>query len=283
MCVSFKVPGAASYFFDNQVWGRLVSAKYRRNPGLSGALIYLPVILFGALPWSGIWWERRDYLRRMLFSRKWWYRLPADSRTLFLVCWFFVPMLILSLASSKLGLYALPVFPALAIVSAQLYRDKVVEGLANVQYGMRMLWKPAMLMALWTVMLLGAKIGIAHYPTRNDSRLLWKQMGGYLPEGDCEIVTVDEQMYGLLFYGAMEAENTTMDERPYPMFTPPHPFSEEVEDIPRDRHHFAFIFEKERDARKAEGLFRDDDVFYEKARLPYGRSLYICKYVPSQS
>jgi 4-amino-4-deoxy-L-arabinose transferase len=272
--VSLKVPGAASYFFDNEVWGRLVSPKYRRNPGLGGALIYLPVILLGTLPWSGVWWEKRDYLRRTLLCRELWFGLPSYPRVLFLVCWFFVPMIILSVASSKLGLYALPVFPALAIISAQLYREKIAAGLANLRLGVFTLWKPATLMAVWVVALMLAKVGIARYPTRNDSRLLWNQLSGYLPRGDCEIVTIDEQVYGLLFYGAMETENTTMDERPYPMFTPPHPFSEELRDIPTEGHHFAIVVEKESDALRVEELLNGSQINYAKQLLPFTRSLF---------
>lgn len=273
--VSLKVQGAASYFFDNQVWGRLVSPKYRRNPGLSGAFIYVPIILFGTLPWSGIWWEKRAYLWRKLFCRKWWYGLPADSRALLLVCWFFAPMIILSLASSKLGLYALPVFPALAITSAQLYREKIAAGLAGLRCGAPILCRPAILMAVWIVVLLVAKVGIAHYPTRSDSRLLWKQLSGHLPEGDCEIITVDEQVYGLLFYGAMEAENTTMDRHPYPMFTPPHPFSEELKDIPTEGHHFAIVVEKKSDALRVEELLSGAHIGYGRQHLPFERSLFV--------
>jgi hypothetical protein len=183
-------------------------------------------------------------------------------------------MLVLSLASSKLGLYALPVFPALAIVSAQLYREKITAGLANLRFGVRALWKPATLMAVWVMALLLAKVGIAHYPTRDDSRLLWRQISGHLPQGDCEIVTIDEQVYGLLFYGAMEAENTTMAERPYPMFTPPHPFSEELKDIPVDRHHFAIVVEKKSDALRVEELLDGSQIGYTKQLLPFTRSLF---------
>jgi 4-amino-4-deoxy-L-arabinose transferase len=62
MYVALEVSGAASYFIDNEVWGRLVSDKYNRNPGVTGALIYVPVLVFGSLPWSAIWWERREQI-----------------------------------------------------------------------------------------------------------------------------------------------------------------------------------------------------------------------------
>ena len=127
--VSIQVPGAARYFFDNQIWGRLVSDKYERNPGFGGALIYLPTILLGCLPWSVGWFKQRKLCLGENLSRDWWRRFRADPAGSLLICWIAVPLLILVLASSKLPFYVLPLFPALAIGSAILWiRENTVEG-----------------------------------------------------------------------------------------------------------------------------------------------------------
>ena len=76
--VSIQVPGAARYFFDNQIWGRLVSDKYERNPGFGGALIYLPTILLGCLPWSVGWFTQRKFWLGEKLSRDLWRRFRAD-------------------------------------------------------------------------------------------------------------------------------------------------------------------------------------------------------------
>jgi len=73
--VGFKVPGAISYFIDNQILGRLITEKYDRNPGLTGALIYIPVLAFGSLPWSAIWLEKRSLVKSALFNNQWWKEL----------------------------------------------------------------------------------------------------------------------------------------------------------------------------------------------------------------
>ncbi len=276
--ISTKIPGAAGYFFDNQIWGRLVSDKYRRNPGLIGALIYLPVITLGALPWSAIWWERRAAVRHIIFRKKWWIELSQNPQKLFLVCLFFVPILVLCLASSKLILYVLPLFPVMAIASARLYGKKVVVALENMNRNIRAIIKPLVLTAVWVFALLGAKLAIAYYPTKNDSRHLWQQLSQHLPKEDCEIVTVGEHAYGLLFYGATEVENTTMDERPYPTFSATERFSDELRDIGRDQHPFAFVFEKYNDASEAEKLLREMNIAYDKKSLPFRRSLLICQH-----
>ena len=49
--VGAGVPGALAYLWDNHVLGRLVTASYRRDPGLWGAVeVYLPMLLAGTLP-----------------------------------------------------------------------------------------------------------------------------------------------------------------------------------------------------------------------------------------
>lgn len=280
--VSAKVPGAAGYFFDNQIWGRLTSQKYRRNPGLAGALIYLPVIVLGALPWSLIWLEKLGHLRRMIFRRTWWSELLACPAELFLVCWFFVPLLILCLASSKLGLYALPVFPAIAIASAQLYRPNVLTVLENARHSVRSIVRPGILTALWVVALLGARLALSYYPTKNDTRLLWQQLSEHLPQGAYEIVTVDEQAYGLLFYGAMEVENVAMSDRPYPTFSVPERFGEELRDVGKDKHHFVFVFENQGDLAEGEKLMRESDIVCDKRPLPFQRSILIHRFQDSK-
>ena len=275
--VSIKVPGAAGFFFDNQIWGRLISDKYRRNPGITGALIYLPVITLGALPWSAIWWEKREFIKHAILRRKWWAELSQHPQTLFLICWFFVPMLVLCLASSKLVLYVLPLFPAIAITSARLYEEKVRLSLENMSQSVRAIIKPSLLTAVWIFALLGAKLAIAYYPTKNDARLMWRQISKHLPQENCEIVTVDKQAYGLLFYGATEVKNTTMGERPYPTFPVTESFLDELRDVNRDKHDFAVIFEKYGDLSEAEELLRGMNITYDKKSLPYGRTLLICE------
>ena len=280
--ISTKIPGAAGYIFDNQIWGRLVSDKYRRNPGLTGALIYLPVVTLGALPWSAIWWQEHRTVRRTLLRKEWWANLLQNPQKLFLVCWFFVPMIVLCLASSKLVLYALPLFPVIAIVSARLYGEKILIALENINRNVRAVIKPSVLVAVWIFTLLGMKLAIAYYPTKNDSRHLWKQLSQHIPEENCEIVTVDEHAYGLLFYGATEVENTTMDERPYPTFSATERFSDELRDVGIDNHPFAFVFEKNYDTSQAEKLLKKMNIAYNKKSLPFQRSLLICQYQNSR-
>jgi 4-amino-4-deoxy-L-arabinose transferase-like glycosyltransferase len=274
--VSIKFPGAAGYFFDNQVWGRLFSEKYDRNPGMKGALIYLPVIILGSLPWLVIWWEKRTLIRNTFFRKQWRANLASSPQALFLVCLFFVPLCILCLASSKLGLYALPLFPALAVATARLWRQKMPSAVhARMADNIKIYARPAVLISLWIFVLLGVKLGVAHYPTGRDARALWKEISDYLPAEGYEIVMVDEQANGLLFYGVKEVEKVTRRNKPYPTFAVPENITRELNDAATEK----LIFLVQGDCRIAETekYLEQAGIAFEKISLKNNKVLLICR------
>jgi len=275
--VSIKIAGAAGYFFDNQIWGRLFSEKYDRNPGMEGALIYLPVIILGSLPWSAIWWEKRNLVRSTFFGKKWWANLLSSPRLLFLVCLFFVPLCILCLASSKLGLYALPLFPVLAVATGRLWGQKMSSVLHQGMTGnIRIFTRPAVLISLWIFVLLGVKLGVAHYPTDRDARALWKEISDYLPAEGYEIVTVDEQANGLLFYGAREVENVTRSNKPYPTFAVPGNITAEIDSIVKEKENLIFLVEGDYRISETEKRLEQAGITFEKVALKNEKALLIC-------
>jgi 4-amino-4-deoxy-L-arabinose transferase-like glycosyltransferase len=272
------IPGAARYFVDNQIWGRLVSGKYDRNPGLGGALIYLPVLVFGTLPWSTVWWEKRKLLKTSIFHRSWWLKLRYRRRALFLMCWFAPPLLVLCLASSKLGLYTLPLFPALALAVAEPWTQKLSALLERGQGGdfPRPFVRPAVLMAGWALLLLGSRLVLAWYPVENDTRALWSQIRPHLTDGSYEILTVDERQDGLLFYGAEEVEHITNDDDPYPTFQMPESMEEELEDVGMQRHAFYFLVRKAHRVQSVRDVLLRAGISFREIPLSYGRVLLVC-------
>ncbi|HOK66441.1 MAG TPA: glycosyltransferase family 39 protein [Anaerohalosphaeraceae bacterium] len=270
--VSLRIPGAAKYLFVSQVWGRLVSDVYQRNPGLKGALIYLPVLLLGTLPWSIDWFRHPDGIRRF-FRWEGWKRLAANPSSLFLACWICIPMAVLTFASSKLGLYALPVFPALALASARLLPSWFEESGVFSPEGR----KGLTFAVIWSILLLGVRAGMGFVPVRDDCRALWKELKPYLPNGRHEIVAVGKRVDGLWFYGAMEVENISRDDTPYPSFTPPETVEKEVQDMLEDGFPHLFVLPSSghlpilKTALEKSG-WRMDDL-----PLRYGRRLLICR------
>ena len=243
--IGFKIPGAFSYFIDNQILGRLISEKYNRNPGLTGALIYLPVLIFGSLPWSIIWLEKVGLIKDALLKKKSWVGLKDKPEILFLLSYFLVPLIILCLASSKLGLYALPIFVPLAIATASLWGQKVPDiSCLSLQILTKSFSRPIKLTFCWISLLLLSKLAVAYYPTNNDMRTLWAEVKKYMPPGNYELCTVNKRADGLLFYGVQELEHLTVKSNPYPTFTPTEHISQEIREFVREKEVF-LTFEKD--------------------------------------
>jgi 4-amino-4-deoxy-L-arabinose transferase-like glycosyltransferase len=226
--VGCTLPGSFSYFFDNQVWGRLISEKYQRNPGIKMGIIYLPVLLLGTLPWCVLWLQRSARNKLAQYRNKaCWLNLVHEPKKLFLVAWFIIPLSILCLASSKLSLYALPLFAPLAIASAKLWSDRidafiVKAGIRSVVLG------SIRFVLIWSAVLVLGRYAAAIYPTDHDSRALWQEISRYVPDQDYEINTIDQRADGLIFYGAKKVEHITLKQYPYPTYLKTEHLLEEI-------------------------------------------------------
>jgi len=272
--VGFKVPGAFSYFIDNQILGRLITEKYNRNPGLAGALIYVPVVIFGSLPWSAIWLEKKGQIKSALFKKQWWKQLPKEPELLFLLCCIFIPLIVLSLASSKLGLYALPVFGPLAIVAAKLWLQKapVIHSLSFSGL-LKGYARPIKLITCWIFLLLFSKLALAYYPTHNNMRTLWSQVKENLPAGTYELCTIDERADGLLFYGANEVEHLTDKSEPYPSFTKTEHILEEIKEFTRENEAGVFLVIEQDNIADVVEILKNSGIECRIARLSYQRAM----------
>lgn len=273
--ISLKLPGAAEYFFDNMVWGRLVSDKYQRNPGLGGSLIYLPVLLLGTLPWSILWYAPNKGLRRYFFAGI-WKELLNDPVRLLLACWILIPLIVLCLASSKLGLYAMPIFPALALATAKLLPETITSGGTEELFS-RASIKRFSFVLLWTGLLLVSRLVLGAIPSVNDCRALWKELSPYLPKGDYEIVAVDERVDGLAFYGAMEVENVTRRTNPYPTYTSLETVAVEAgkEDMLKDNFPHLFLIQGQKHLPVLEKILSESKWHLRRVGLRYDRWLLI--------
>jgi len=272
--VGFKIPGAFSYFIDNQVLGRLITEKYNRNPGLTGAFIYIPVLVFGSLPWSAIWLEKKGMIKSSLLNKQWWKELQKKTEILFILCYFFVPLVILCLASSKLGLYALPIFVPLAIATAKLWIRKAPAIDSLLFPGLLKGYvRPIKLVGCWVFLLLISKLALAYYPTHNNMRALWSQIRKYLPSGNYELCTIDERADGLLFYGADEVEHLTGKSDPYPTFTKTETILEEIQEFVREDETGFFLAIEDDDIAEAINLLKNSGIECRVVHLPYQRAM----------
>lgn len=243
--VGATIPAALTYLWDNHIVGRLVSDSYRRNPGLAGAAkIYLPPIVAGTLPASAILWlEIRRGWRRLLSARFWGHirHRPAE---LLIATWIIVPCAILTVASSKLTLYILPVMPAVALLCARIgCRELEARRLPVAWTGLprNLSW----ILGVWIVLLLGLKMAGGLVDSDRDMRRLADGLRGALPEAPFEIVCVDLRCEGVGFYLGGVVERVVSSRSPYPVFGGTEPIDEELGELPNATYHHVVVFEAE--------------------------------------
>lgn len=240
--VASRLPGAARYFLDNQVAGRLMTARYHRNSGgfLSGALYYLPVLAIGALPWSLAAWP--------FLIKRWRFKGlgplarriaagPGDSPVALLALSVLIPLVVLTAAQSRLPLYVLPLFVPLALATAAgIHGASLLPRAPRYRLAMRALG------VFWVIVLIGLKAGAAHLDTDRSSRAYAASLGAIAGSRDAEIVDVDLKLNGLPLYGYTRFEAVTTEKNPYPFFTPIESLEVEAEEMRGDDEREAHLF-----------------------------------------
>ncbi|MGD8394975.1 MAG: lipid-A-disaccharide synthase N-terminal domain-containing protein [Candidatus Eiseniibacteriota bacterium] len=190
--------GLLGYWWRDEILGRL-AGQHHRNPEWYGPLvIYGPVLTLGALPWSLLWprlWRRLSGPIRALGWRRALQRRPEAASLALLVV---VPLVVLSLARSRLPLYVLPLFIPLALGTARaavhLFEERQASPVRRHVWGIRL--------ASWCVLLMVARLGYAWHPGSRDARHL---MASLPASRDAEIVVADgHEHYGLGFYSGRD-------------------------------------------------------------------------------
>ncbi|MCA9426236.1 MAG: glycosyltransferase family 39 protein [Candidatus Omnitrophica bacterium] len=255
--VVYYIPGAFHYFFDNQVTGRLFTQKYNRNPEWYAFLyVYFPVVLFGTLPWSAVWyprllnWYRRSKSQSRIRLKDW------DRRALFLGLTVLVPFIIFCAASSRLPLYILPVFIPLSLISARCWtkwRPEWIEGGRPVA--------ATAVFVMYAILLVSVKGGMAYWPTDRDTRAFWVEIQDKLPKDRSELVVVNMRKRGLGFYADMGVELVTTKSDPYPTFAEVERLSEEVHELPTCGHHHVFLV-RDREFDQALEMIQESGATY---------------------
>ena len=189
-------PGLLDYFLGHEVYARIATDKLRRFPEWYGPfLVYLPTLLVGALPWllmAGVGIRKRA-----------WRDLPPDLR--FLWIWFALPLLVFSLARSRLPLYVLPLFAPLALLLGKRLASRP--------------WPPTALWLLlpWVLLLLSIKFwASAIHVTDKDGRIFANQLVPMLPDRPGELLFVEDMTRnGLNLYLDTDIERLSF--KPQPM------------------------------------------------------------------
>jgi 4-amino-4-deoxy-L-arabinose transferase len=200
--VMWQTGHLAQDFLWDEVVLRILSDKHQRNQEWYKAIsVYLPVLLFGTLPWSVslargavAWIKSLRYFRPTLGAAQ------AD-RSFFLKVWILLPLCLFALAKSRLPLYILPLFPALALVVARRLEET----------GFDWALRRGRLVA-WCVLMLIMRLLMAFVPTDADARAHAKIIRSLYPGKISEIVFIDRPaVSGFRFYLDAEVERIVFE------------------------------------------------------------------------
>jgi hypothetical protein len=198
-----SLPGSPAYVLDNQILGRLFTARYRRNAGLwRGFQVYLPVLVIGSLPWTVLW---PVFLKRI------------HSKIGFRRAW------------SVLPLYILPLSIPLSLAAARALAWVRENGTA-LRFATHPFW-----ILPWCLFLLAAKGVAAEFPFEGDTRAYAEGIRRLIGVGSAEVVSVDVKLNGLPFYGYTGYEFVTTDREDYPFFVTSERLAEEVREIRQEK------------------------------------------------
>ena len=189
--VVFKVyPWAKGLILEEQVTGRLFSPVFHRNSAWYAPLyLYAPMILLGLAPWCILW------IRAARQFRGRWSGDLLRQESLFLSLWWAVPLVVFTLARSRLPLYILPVFAPMAIFSSQLVKDDTL--------GQKRFYK---IVGVTLAIFIGLKFAAAHAPMPQDARQMYRAFSKYIEQAGVIDTFEGQFLDGLSFYSKKPVE-----------------------------------------------------------------------------
>jgi 4-amino-4-deoxy-L-arabinose transferase-like glycosyltransferase len=181
-------PGLFDHLVGDEVVKRVATDRFGRFGAWYGWLqVYVPTLLLGTLPWTP---ALLRWARRLPADARAWWRNPsrrADERGgLFAMLWLALPLLVFCVSRSRLPLYLLPLFPALALLVA-MQRQREGRGLPD--------WR---MVAAWAASLMALAFGSALWSTHKDASAWARAIRERAPGRIDEVRFVDDMArYGL--------------------------------------------------------------------------------------
>lgn len=192
--VAGRISGSLSLILNEQIIGRLFSSVYHRNcVWYAPFYLYLPIILLGPFPWAFMWPQALREMATGLRSKS----LPG----LLLGLWFLVPLVVFSLAKSRLPLYVLPLFAPISLMFYFVISREAKKGLslARSLFSLKVL-------AVWVLILWGLKFGAVLVKAPQDARAYAQAFAPYLDSSPCLLGLGDSYFDGLSFYTGLDFE-----------------------------------------------------------------------------
>ena len=211
VAVSVRHPGLLRYFVGTEVVGRVVSDQFGRNGEWYGwAVVYLPTLLVGALPWTAS--MARWVCTIPAKVRRWGAPAArlADSAELLLTIWVLIPLVVFCIARSRLPLYLLPLFVPLSILIAR-QRQSERRTLPSLP------WIGATVVGLIVM-----RVAMVLWPTSQNSLAWAEEIQRRSTEPVTEVVFInDAARYGLKLHLTAEVERVSIASVTEAGFNPP--------------------------------------------------------------
>lgn len=190
--ITQQKPELLDYFLHHEVVDRVASGTHARNSQWYGGLfVYIPTLLIGAMPWLALalWNSRKSTAHK-----------PIQPKTVFLLYWIAIPLVVFMLSQSRLPLYILPLFVPIALLLARAFND-LSFGARHYKY-----------LAIWLILLLVLKGVSGHITYKNDAREFAHQLQKILPTKPKELVFINSKAsYGLNFYLDVGIEKVSIE------------------------------------------------------------------------
>ncbi|GAA5067711.1 ArnT family glycosyltransferase [Lysobacter panacisoli] len=208
-------PGLFAYFVGDEVVRRVLTDEFGRHGEWYGWIqIYVPTLLVGTLPWTP---ALLRWTRGLPAQVRAWIHDPVqranDASWLLLSLWLLLPLLVFCFARSRLPLYLLPLFVAMAVIVA-MQRQR--EGRSPPRWR----WLLA-----WAALLLAMKLVAAVWPTHKDASEWARAIRARAPGTISEVVFVEDMArYGLHLYlgTGTQIEKISLSAFDQPRFNPPY-------------------------------------------------------------
>ncbi len=172
LSVIIRNPKYFNYFINYELIGR-IEGIHHRNSGIFGWMIYIPIMLFGLLPWNIFW-------RKINFRK--------DDNVLFFLFLIFIPLIIFCIVKSRLPLYLLPLFPAITLITGYELNESNIE--IKIRY-----------FIITAFILIVLRLGFAYIPLNKNSKLLYYKIKPFIKEKNYSLDLISSKSYfGLNFY-----------------------------------------------------------------------------------
>lgn len=199
LVVVIQRPELAKYFLWDEVVLRVFTSHHQRHSAwYAGMYIFIPVLIFGTLPWS--YWVGKGFIySKNQIKQK---NVSIDkTQSLFVLIWFFLPLTVFMFSKSKLPLYVLPLFIPLAIMTGKSI-ERTHCFIRRFRYAI----------VLWCVLLVLTRIVMANIPFKKDASKFAQQIESFYPYPVDEIIFVNSRpALGLQFYTGADIQRISLE------------------------------------------------------------------------